>query len=69
MNEIKCSGPGCTAVFQTTEPLSKNVTYTCREHTGKITDNEKPFFQSHAFDRSLGLGKKKDLDEYDRNDK
>lgn len=69
VNEVKCSGPGCTAVFRSVEPFAKDVTYTCREHTGKAPDKVR--LQGHSHDGALegSTGKKPDLDAHDRNDR
>ncbi len=58
MNVIKCSGPGCTATFQTEEPVSKKAKYTCREHTQTAPNHAR--FQRYSHDRKLGksVGKK-----------
>ena len=51
MTTIKCSGEGCVAVFETSEPVSPNAKYTCKVHTPKSKDKAR--FQSHQFERDL----------------
>jgi hypothetical protein len=52
MNTIICTGAkGCTAYFATTEPLHRDVRYTCREHTPKGSDKVR--FQANQFDKDL----------------
>jgi hypothetical protein len=69
MNIVKCSGPGCKAIFQTEEPVSKNATYTCREHTKQAPDKVR--LQRYQHDEKLGksVGEKPTLERHDRNDK
>ena len=64
MNEIKCSIEGCLEVFRTTEPVSKDVRFICKNHPKEVqvravgrvynpkTDgaDEEVRFQTHQFD-------------------
>jgi hypothetical protein len=51
MSAIKCSGENCSEIFETNEPVSPNVKYTCRFHTPKVEHSV--FFQEHQFDKDL----------------
>ena len=55
MQSVQCSGitngERCKEIFQTTEPLHPQATYTCRSHTIKGPDKDR--FQDHAFDVEL----------------
>ena len=54
MTTIKCSGEGCTAVFETSEPVSLKAAYSCKLHTRST--GEKLSFQKAQFDKDLDGG-------------
>jgi len=51
MTTIKCGGPECDAVFETTEAVSPNAQYRCRKHTN--SNEDKVRFQKHQFEKDL----------------
>lgn len=52
MNTVNCTHVGCTEKFETNEPVSPTVTFTCRYHTSPDTRN-KTRFQDTQFDKDM----------------